>query len=90
MTFTMASVPAHVMVRQVGDETVILNLETGTYFGLNPIGAQYWQLLSAGKPFADICAALLQDYDVPYEEIRRDLGRLTDELVSHGLIECQP
>lgn len=33
----------------VADETVILHLGNGTYYGLDPIGAKLWEALQAGE-----------------------------------------
>jgi hypothetical protein len=43
------SIPTQVMARTVGDETVILDLANGTYYGLDPVGARMWQLMSEGQ-----------------------------------------
>ena len=80
------SIPAQVMARQVGDETVILDLASGTYFGLDPIGARIWQLIGEGKALGEICEALLAEYEVSREQLQGDLERLLQELGSKGLI----
>ncbi|MBE0621759.1 MAG: PqqD family protein [Burkholderiales bacterium] len=80
------TIPAQVMARQVGEETVILDLASGTYFGLDPVGARIWQLLSDGKTLAEICAAMLAEYDVSSEDIERDVLSLAQELQSKQLI----
>ena len=80
------SIPAQVMARQVGDETVILDLASGTYFGLDPIGARIWQLIGEGKALGEICEALLAEYEVSSEQLQGDLERLLQELGSKGLI----
>jgi len=36
------TVPPHVIARRVGEDTVILDLASGTYFGLDPVGARIW------------------------------------------------
>lgn len=36
------AIPAQVLARRVGEEIVILNLESGVYFGLDPVGARIW------------------------------------------------
>lgn len=80
-------IPPHVMARAVGDETVILNLESGTYFGLDPIGARIWQLLSERLSFAEIHETLLREYEVSGEALERDLRGLIATLQTNGLIE---
>ena len=84
------TIPAQVMARQVGEETVILDLASGTYFGLGPEGARIWQLMGEGKTLAEVCAAMLAEYEVSQEVIERDVLRLAEELRSKQLINCKP
>jgi len=80
------SVPSQVMDRSVGDETVILNLESGTYYGLDPVGARMWQLLGEGKSLGEVCEIMLEEYDVARERLEQDLLNLAGELAGKGLI----
>jgi hypothetical protein len=79
-------IPTQVMARQVGDETVILDLASGTYFGLDPVGARIWQLLGEGKTLAEICQMMLEEYEVEREQLETDVLRLTGELLERGLV----
>lgn len=81
-----ATIPAQVMARQVGDDTVILDLAGGTYYGLDPVGARVWQLMGEGKSLEEICDTLLVEYDVTREVLLRDVLELTDKLHSQKLI----
>ena len=80
------TIPSQVMTRQVGDETVLLHLGTGTYYGLDSVGQSIWLLMGAGKTLADICDLLLQEYDVTREALTRDVLELADKLLAQGLI----
>jgi hypothetical protein len=84
-----ASIPAQVMARQVGDETVILDLAGGTYYGLDPVGARIWQLMGEGKSLGEICDTLLVEYDVTREVLLRDVLELADKLHSQKLISIE-
>jgi hypothetical protein len=79
-------IPTQVMARQVGDETVILDLASGTYFGLDPVGARIWQLMGDGKTLAEICEKMLEEYEVEREQLETDVLRLTGELLERGLV----
>lgn len=81
------TIPPQVMARQVGEETVILDLASGTYFGLDPVGARIWQLLAEGRTLAEVCEAMLAEYEVSREEIERDVLRLAEELGAKRLID---
>ena len=78
------TIPVQVMARQVGEETVILDLASGTYFGLDPVGARIWKLLSEGRVLADVCEVMLAEYEVSKDELERDVFELLDALVKKG------
>jgi hypothetical protein len=80
------TIPPQVMARQVGEETVILDLASGTYYGLDPVGARIWQLLSEGRVPADVCELMLGEYEVSRDELERDLSDLLEALADKGLI----
>lgn len=79
-------IPSEVMSRQVGDETVLLHLATGTYYGLDPVGQSIWLLMRDGKTLGEICDLLLHEYDVSREALTRDVVELADKLLAQGLI----
>ncbi|MEE4238789.1 MAG: PqqD family protein [Anderseniella sp.] len=80
------TIPAQVMARQVGSETVILDLGSGTYFGLDPVGARIWQLIGEGKTLGEICDTMLDEYDVTREALERDVVELAAKLLEQKLI----
>src|SRR5438105_13284189 len=82
------TIPPEVMARQVGDETVLLDLASGNYFGLDAVGARIWQLLVEGKAPPEVCDVLLSEYEVPREALENDLARLLGELKAQGLISA--
>jgi len=79
-------IPQEVLARQVGEETVMLDLANGSYFGLDPVGARIWQLLADGKTLVEICDVMVDEYDVTRDDIERDLLSLLDDLKARGLI----
>jgi len=79
-------IPQAVIARQVGDETVMLDLANGTYYSLDPVGARMWQLLVEGKTLAAVCDTMVDEYDVSRDDVERDLLILVDNLATHGLI----
>ena len=84
-----AAIPAQVMARQVGEETVILDLGSGTYFGLDPVGARVWALLAAGKTVGEACAALLDEYEVEAPRLEQDVRGLLQALQDQGLVKIE-
>lgn len=82
---TKISIPSEVLARGVGDETVLLNLASGTYFGLDAIGARMWQLMNEGKSMRELCDAIEAEYEVGREQLERDVLKLVQDLVANGL-----
>ena len=80
------TIPAELMARSVGDETVLLDLASGTYYGLDPVGARVWQLMSEGKPLSTVCDLMLAEYDVARDALEADMLRLLGELQAKGLV----
>jgi Coenzyme PQQ synthesis protein D (PqqD) len=87
MTLTnKIAISPNAVARQVGDETVILHLRSGIYFGLDPIGARIWRLMAEEKSLDEICDVLLQEYEVSREQLRSDMTMLIKDLLGHELI----
>lgn len=70
-------------------ESVILNLKTGMYFGLNEVGASVWNLLQQPRSVTDICTQILEEYEVESEQCERDVLTLLHELIESDLIEIK-
>jgi hypothetical protein len=76
-----------VVFRQLDDEAVLLDLKSGTYFGLNTVGTRVWQLVGDGAPLSAVLDTLAAEYDVTRDELERDLLQLVEELCTRGLTE---
>jgi hypothetical protein len=61
-------------------------LASGTYFGLDPVGARMWELMGEGKTLGEVCDRMLDEYEVSRETLEGDVLRLTEELTTQGLI----
>lgn len=85
-TSDRVTIPPQVMARQVGEETVILDLPSGTYFGLDPIGARMWQLMGEGRTLGEVCEAMLKEYDVSRDALEHDILELAQKLLAQKLV----
>jgi len=75
-----------VVSRDLEGEAVILNLETGTYFGLNEVGTRIWTLIQEHESLNRVFEAIRHEYEVSPEALEGDLLRIIDELRTKGLI----
>ena len=81
-------VKPNVIFRALGNEAVILNLDSGVYFGLNEVGTRVWQLLEE-RNVQQACERLRGEFEAPAERIERDVLTLVDAMVAKGLVECR-
>ena len=86
MSDTRVTVPAGVMFRDLDGEAVVLELESGRYFGLNETGTRMWLLLLEHGEVEPALRALLDEYDVPEDRLRTELQEFVDALVSQRLL----
>jgi hypothetical protein len=79
-------VNADVLCQDLDGEAVLLNLKTGVYFGLDPVGTRVWQLLASYTVLAEILDAMVAEYDVPKERCAEDLIALVNEMQKQELV----
>jgi Coenzyme PQQ synthesis protein D (PqqD) len=77
------------MSREVGEETVILSFDEGTYYGLNDVGTRVWALIQEPRSVADVCATISREYDVEPERCEADVLELLRELAREELVEVR-
>jgi coenzyme PQQ synthesis protein D (PqqD) len=82
--------PAHVLVRILDRESVLLNLETEQYFGLDETGTRMWQLVTASPNIETAYQELIAEFDVEPELLRSHLMELLTRLVESGLLQVTP
>ena len=75
-----------VLSHEVAGETVLLDLASESYFGLDEVGTRVWQMLKDGMDRETILDTLLTDYDVERGQLEADLAELLDQLEAAGLI----
>jgi hypothetical protein len=79
-------VPEDVLVSELEGESVLLNLKSEIYFGLDQMATRMWTELTKGDTIQAAYDRLAAEYDVPPEKLRSDLSHLIEELLSHGLL----
>lgn len=85
---TSVRVPERVLMRRVGEEQVLLNLDDETYYGLNPVGSRLIELAQNGATLEEIIERLYAEFEVGREQLEIDVRQLAAELLAAGLIEA--
>jgi hypothetical protein len=76
-----------VLARTVEGEAIMVDLTSGTYFGLDEVGNRIWQLVGERGVVSQILDGILAEYDVEREPAERDLLALLGQLEAKGLVE---
>jgi hypothetical protein len=83
------SIPQDVMYQELDDESVILNMESGLYFGLDAVGSRIWRAVTEADSIEHAFKTLSAEFDVEEPKLRSDLGELIGELLDQGLLKIQ-
>ena len=83
---TRLNVPPHVLSRLVGEETVLLDLQTGVYFGLDGVGKLIWDSVSDGRSLAETVEIIIAEYAVEEERAMADVVEFAETLLQRGLL----
>lgn len=75
-----------VVAAELDNEMVLLNVETGVYFGLDELGTRVWSLLVDGIDGEEIMRQLLDEYDVERNRLDADVAEFLKSLHAKGLI----
>jgi hypothetical protein len=82
--------PPHVLIRHLDGESVLLNLETEKYFGLDRTGTRMWEIVTTSPNIQSAHATLSGEFDAEPALLHNHLIELLNQLVDHGLLQVVP
>ncbi|MBT5723106.1 MAG: PqqD family protein [Gammaproteobacteria bacterium] len=82
-TFTISE---EVICQVLDDESVLLDLASENYLGLDEVGTRIWQLIDDGETMRSVVATMLDEYDTSEETLVGDLDKFLNDLQTQGLI----
>ena len=80
-------VPDGVLISRLQEESVILNLDSERYFGLDDVGTRVLSVLTGADSIEAAYASLLEEYNVDGQVLRQDLLALVESLLQQGIVE---
>ena len=83
-------VPKDVLISRLQEESVLLNLDNESYYGLDDVGTRMLSVLNSSDSVHSAWLQLVDEYDVDREVLRQDLVSLIERLVEQGLVEVSP
>ena len=70
----------------VADEAILIHMESGSYFSLNKLGTEFWEMLDGEKPICNHASGMAQKYAVADSQVTTDLLELSDRLLAASLV----
>jgi len=83
-------IPQTVVFEVLDEEAIVLDMESGNYYRLNPTGTAIWKLIEQLGEVQEVQRAMLEAYDVTPQQLRADLFPLIDTLAGKGLLVAAP
>ena len=83
-------IPDDVLISKLQEESVILNLDSERYYGLDDVGTRIMSVLTTSESIEVAYQTLLREYDVDPQVLRQDLLELVQNLADQGLIHIHP
>jgi hypothetical protein len=77
-----------VVQSKIGDEVVMLDMESGYYFGLNSIASVIWNMMQNAVTVEEIVAQLLTEYAVQESQCMAETQELIGRMLEHKIITC--
>ena len=81
------SLSEDVLLQDLAAESVLLNLESEEYFGLDEVGTRMISVLNESQSIQAAYQLLLVEYEVDEIELKRDLLELIEQLAEHGMVK---
>lgn len=81
------TVPEHVVFRDLRQETVLLNVRSGEYHSVDPVGARFFAVMREGGTLFEATQALAGEYGQPRETVEADMAVFVAQLLELGLVE---
>ena len=86
-TVTKVAQAAGLVAADMDGEKVMLNIEKGSYYGLNSIGSHIWELLASPRTIQELVDVLTKEYSVEQEICQRDILLFINKLYDQGLVD---
>lgn len=67
-------------------DLVMISIQTGKYYGINPVGRRIWELLETPTCVAELCEKLGQEFEVSNEQCEQEVLEFVSELSKQKLL----
>ena len=76
-----------VFASEIDDEVVMMNVDTGKYYGMDTVGSRIWELIAEEIQVREVINKLMEEYDVGEEQCEKDVLEFLNELYENKLVQ---
>lgn len=76
-----------VMSADLGEETVMMDIEKGQYYGLDEVGSRIWALVERPMSIRHLCEQLVSEYEIPLDRCELEVVGFVGSLLEHDIVE---
>ena len=76
-----------ILSAEIGGEAVMMSIEKGAYFGLNPIATRIWDLIDQPQSIAELIAVISAEYEVSDEQCSADVQEFVADMLARGIAQ---
>jgi hypothetical protein len=72
------------------ENSVMMSVAAGEYYGLNAVAARIWELLEQPMTVAQLCAQIREEFDVDMQTCEAAVLKFADEIINNGIVRASP
>ena len=74
---------------ELDDNQVMMHLDKGKYFGLDPVAKRIWELIEEPKNITEITSALLEEFEVSAAQCKQEVKIFLDKAIQFDIIKSE-
>ena len=74
------------LASEVDGDLVMLSIESGKYFGLNPVAKQIWNILEKPTKLSELCVHLIAQYNIEPMQCEREVLQFMERMNEQKLV----
>ena len=75
-----------ILENEIDGEKIMMSLDTGRYYGLNKVASRIWEIVNNSISVEKLIELLLNEYEIDYEECKKEVLKFLDILLKKKLI----
>ena len=75
-----------ILINEVDGETVMMSIENGTYYGMNPTGNFVWNILNQERSIEEIVNKIIETFSLTEDQCNSDVLPFIQSMIDEKII----